>query len=1032
MKEKTTSSKDAKGKTTLELREAKTKVSSGIKESRVKSTSVTKDKDNKTKPLSVIKDKGRNSSLVNDVKHSSKDEKSKNEVKSAAKVAVSSKVAKSIKNQKGGKTIPVSNKKVSEKESKESSDSSNESETELTDNSAKNHGSVLSSFSEDVANSKASDILEENFRTQSVEKSKKVSSGVLSDSSETESAEETRMVSTPRKSAKVPLKRKGKPLKHFSNISESIHKANFSALQRLHILLFGASDKAENLKSNILAFGGFPFLEGSDEWKQKHFLLSLLAQNNLREYLNLLCIKYTNDDHQPSMINKLMRFLAVPSEESLENKIQPIETEVVSSELVTKSPTTLAVKGKIEAKKKVKKKVEKKPVGPKQRKVLMSEEEARRLEASFAREQRALARENKAPPYPLVNQTINMPAIPSSLTIHPVPVHPRPPALPIKAPATDPNQLNALLQTVYKRRALKAAGAVVSTPNKGEKTKLGDIENIKFLIVTSNLSDLEMLHNLIFMIPASKARIRKNILDFEGFGFNEDSPKYKQRMDYLKSLGYEASKRMSFLLGLCTLQTDIPQQDLNELIMYFLMSPCKTKQVVPITEMPPPDEPHIIVKSTAPLGNPVYYKAIQKKVPVSSTDPKISSTSNKESFQSSTPMPKTGRQKARKSFPSSLKASPIKKILLPPAQSPVLGIAPLGNKAQKMTLLNSVPAVPAFSLPRSTVHSSVNNVTLVNTSTGISILTTPNTPVNSLVKLPVDNSGSKIQILNQSGSKVAMLDTAAAKSPMNTIHNVSGQILSNQLLIPQMSNKIDIQPQQNIIPSSVLQSTKMLLKNSASSTTAQEFLVQQQTPDGKQKTFKLIRLPPNHPLASNAGKPLVQQPTAPSQVQQPIIFTGAPLITNNPPGIIIMKNSLASIPNANLPSVPNMQSILQNAPIKINMPANVVTSPSFATQQLKTAVSNTEEIVIQDDHEPADTFANSSRDSSLEIVSPSESSPTDEDLFSSIQEIILSSNFEDITLRNVIERVSAQFPHHDLTHRHNYMKECVKKIIIGT
>lgn len=38
-----------------------------------------------------------------------------------------------------------------------------------------------------------------------------------------------------------------------------------------------------------------------------------LAHNNLREYLNLLCIQYSNDD-QPTMINKLMNFLATPSE----------------------------------------------------------------------------------------------------------------------------------------------------------------------------------------------------------------------------------------------------------------------------------------------------------------------------------------------------------------------------------------------------------------------------------------------------------------------------------------------------------------------------------------------------------------------------------------------------------------------------------------------------------------------------------------------------------------------------------------------
>ncbi|GFR27835.1 DEK_C domain-containing protein, partial [Trichonephila clavata] len=112
---------------------------------------------------------------------------------------------------------------------------------------------------------------------------------------------------------RVTHKRVGKPLRHFTKIKENILNANFSALQRLHILLFGASDKADNLKGNILAFGGFPFLEGSEEWKQKEFLLSLLAQSTLREYLNILCIAHGDDD-QRVLISKLMRFLAAPSD----------------------------------------------------------------------------------------------------------------------------------------------------------------------------------------------------------------------------------------------------------------------------------------------------------------------------------------------------------------------------------------------------------------------------------------------------------------------------------------------------------------------------------------------------------------------------------------------------------------------------------------------------------------------------------------------------------------------------------------------
>ncbi|KFM71156.1 hypothetical protein X975_01205, partial [Stegodyphus mimosarum] len=257
---------------------------------------------------------------------------------------------------------------------------------------------------------------------------------------------------------KIVHTRKGRPLRVFPKINQSIKNANFSALQRLHILLFGASDKAENLKGNILAFGGFPFLEGSEEWKQKHFLLSLLAQNTLREYLNLLCIEYGDDD-QPTMINKLMKFLAAPNETTQEAEATDIETKAVSPELTNKKSVQQPVKVEPSKKKgkKVKKKSESRP-----RKMLMSDAEVRRLEAEIARAQRILDREKR------INEAqVNMLPVKAS-----APQVAKPKALPMKTESlitkqADVDQINALLQTVYKRRALKAAGAVVSTPNKG-------------------------------------------------------------------------------------------------------------------------------------------------------------------------------------------------------------------------------------------------------------------------------------------------------------------------------------------------------------------------------------------------------------------------------------------------------------------------------------------------------------------------------------------------------------------------------------
>lgn len=349
------------------------------------------------------------------------------------------------------------------------------------------------------------------------------------------------------------------------------------------------------------------------------------------------------------------------------------------------------------------------------------------------------------------------------------------------------------------------------------------------------------------------------------------------------------------------------------------------------------------------MENPIY---IQNTLSLSTSIESPKPSASEITIQHSTPASKTGTQKARKTFPSSSKVPPVKKVLLPPSQSPVLGVASLGNKPQKMTLLNSVPAVPAYAIPKTTISNPLNNATLLNTSS--LLLNTTKSPVNSLVKVPV--SPGKMQILNQ-GTKVAVADPATPTNPLTmsnvpvslsnvpvslsnipiNLSNITGQVLPNQILIPQISDKNSVQP--SPIQTPLLPGSKMLVKPPAESPSAlQEFIVQQQAPDGQQKIFKLIRLPPNHPLVStSATKPPIQQTVSSPQLQQQVLFTtNSPLSGGLPPGIVIMKN------NAGLPQLQNLQ-ILPNAPVKI-LPASSENKPAPSD----TTHPQTEEIASSD------------------------------------------------------------------------------------
>ncbi|KFM71157.1 Protein DEK, partial [Stegodyphus mimosarum] len=435
------------------------------------------------------------------------------------------------------------------------------------------------------------------------------------------------------------------------------------------------------------------------------------------------------------------------------------------------------------------------------------------------------------------------------------------------------------------------------------------------------------------MAEANKAKIRKNILDFDGFGFNEDSKKYKQRMDFLNRLGYDISKRIAFLLGLCPFQTDIPQQDLNELIMYFLMSPCITKQV-PITQLPQTFFRQELPKELSSILQNNEEEGVSKSIMIMKSPSPSSKEETSANVGLNMPGPSSG-QKAKKSLrPSAATLPPMKKMVLSTTGSP------------------------------------------------------QNTTQRSLIKSPTSNTTPTIQ-----------------------------QQFSKSLLTIATSNNT----QPSVSPS--LANRKILIKSPPVVSSPQEYFIQQQTPDGQQKTFKVIRFAQPPPVTSVFT---ARSPQSPVRIQAPttsvnMSISGASL----PPGIILLKNK----PSLITQPVPNL---LQSVPFVINQQANRITGSVAVSNSINVVPPNSEEYVLPDEVNAKSSAINWNEED-VEVLHPLEDNPpTDEELYASIQEIIHSSNFEDITLRNVIDRVSAQYSNHDLTHRHNYMKECVKKIIIGT
>ncbi|GIY23825.1 hypothetical protein CEXT_437201 [Caerostris extrusa] len=383
-------------------------------------------------------------------------------------------------------------------------------------------------------------------------------------------------------------------------------------------------------------------------------------------------------------------------------------------------------------------------------------------------------------------------------------------------------------------------------------------------------------------------------------------------MAFLNSLGYDISKRIAFLLGLCPFKADIAQQDLNELIMYFLMSPCKTKQV-PIRHYP----------------QTFFSKDVPKEI-----------------------------------------------CLLMQKHSDDASFMPINSTLNEQDS-SQINQPESFSLSKPKKNSSAKSI-------------------------------SAQQVLSPTPSTSTYLKT------------------TQPLVLPGASDKIFL-PALNQSPRPSLQNAifKSPIPKSLppACTLPQEYVFQQPTPDGQQKRYKLIKLPPGHPLSSAIKNPQQSSPVMPLQVQSNPISISSPLAINSPiisgqlpPGLILYKNPVVS-------ASPTISNIVQTVPLVINQPAIKVNPPAVVPS------TSREEIILPDIGKSV-IPATYEGEGNIEKMHPvAEYPPTDEELFNSIQEVVHSSNFENMTLKNVIDQVTAQYSNFDMSHRHIFMKECVKKSV---
>lgn len=321
--------------------------------------------------------------------------------------------------------------------------------------------------------------------------------------------------------------------------------------------------------------------------------------------------------------------------------------------------------------------------------------------------------------------------------------------------------------------------------------------------------------------------------------------------------------------------------------------------------------------------------------PIQTSTPKaqISKSFSSDDSETLTPILKPNKQKARKSFSSSPKLPLSKTVLLPPSSHlPIVGAVLNKQPSSKssMTLLTSVPAVPSFALAKPSTSLWPNpssNLSAFNAAKASNVSTSTKIPATT---------NSKVELINQ-----------ALRAPVPDITSKisTSTVASNPVILPQVSNKI-LMPSSNVVQAPLLQgSAAVVMKGPAAcAPPPQEFLVQQQTPDGQQKTFKLIRLPANHPLASAVPKPIQQTSIAPLNQPQVILTSGQPgfVLMKDNPGLLSAVQKLQQTPFPSAPVVKTSSPVNVKTSSPVNKPASSSSvknpsKPSLSSNEVKSA-----------------------------------------------------------------------------------------------
>lgn len=160
--------------------------------------------------------------------------------------------------------------------------------------------------------------------------------------------------------------------------------------------------------------------------------------------------------------------------------------------------------------------------------------------------------------------------------------------------------------------------------------KLKNFSNIHYQVISTPAAKLHDVHMILYLKRCAPNNIRKSVLEFSGFTFDECSSEYQCRRSLMEQMSLEDLKTVATVLCVSQYIVDKAKQSLVEAILKFLLKPsallnCSTimPTITPLPKPPPIKKPPDVKCHEAKLKRfPNHMEITVKPITATSSPPK--------------------------------------------------------------------------------------------------------------------------------------------------------------------------------------------------------------------------------------------------------------------------------------------------------------------------------------------------------------------------------------------------------------------------